>query len=383
MRGSKSEISPGVWRLRVYAGRRPNGTPIQITKTVRAPERRKGAGERLADRELAKLVAEVDAGKVRIGSETVANLLDMWLEHCESIGHSPTTMKKYRQLAESVIRPQLGGIRLSKLTARHLDQLYAVMSAKGNKPLTVRRLHTVVGAMLSQGERWDMVTTNVARKARPPAVHAEQIEAPDADQVRSIITEADKKDPTIAALLFLGALTGARRGELCALRWPDLDWDAGVVTIARSVYELRGGIWGEKATKKHQVRRLSLGDIGLELLRRHRFAVESLASDLGLEVRPDAFMFSRSPVGAEPIRPEIVTKFMAAVAKKLGIATHLHALRHFSATELIAQGHDVRTVAGRLGHADASITLRVYSHVLPERDRDAAATLGKRLALPK
>jgi len=70
-------------------------------------------------------------------------------------------------------------------------------------------------------------------------------------------------------------------------------------------------------------------------------------------------------------------------AKAAGVKTHLHALRHFSATQLIAAGHDVRTVAGRLGHADASVTLRVYSHVLPERDREAAAALGRTLALPK
>lgn len=367
----------------MYAGRRPNGTPLQITKTVHADQRRKGAGQRLADRELAKMVAEVESGRSKPGTETVANLLDMWLNHCESIGHSPTTMKKYRQLAESLIRPELGHLRLSRLTARHLDQLYSRMTAKGNKPLTVRRLHTVMSAMLSQAERWDMVSSNVARRARPPVVHTEQVEAPDVEQVRMIIAEADKKDPTIATLLFLAALTGARRGELCALRWSDLDWDAGTLTIARSVYELPGGVWGEKSTKKHQVRRLSLDEVGLEVLRRHRHVIQELAAHLELEVRPNAFMFSRSPVGSEPIRPEVLTKSMASIAKRLGITTHLHALRHFSATELIAQGHDVRTVAGRLGHADPSITLRVYSHVLPERDREAAAALGRRLALPK
>src|SRR5271157_5258009 len=93
VRGSKTEVSPGVWKLRVYAGRRPNGTPIQISKTVHAPEPKPGAGARLADRELAKLVAEVSAGKVGAGRETVGTLLDLWLDHCESIGHSPTTMR--------------------------------------------------------------------------------------------------------------------------------------------------------------------------------------------------------------------------------------------------------------------------------------------------
>lgn len=380
MRGSKTEIAPGVWKLRVYSGRRPNGTPIQITKTVRASERRVGAGSRLADDELAKMVADVSAGRLTAGQETVATVLDLWLDHCESIGHSPTTLRKYRQLAEGVIRPELGKIRLSKLTARHLDQLYDKMTAKGNRPLTVRRLHTVLGAMLSQGERWNLVQVNVARKARPPTVHSEQVEAPDVTQVRALVTEAERVDPTLAVFVFIAALTGARRGELCALRWNDVDWRSGLLTIARSVYEIEGGGWGEKATKRQQVRRLSLDDVGLEVLHRHRSTVETVATDLGLEVRQDGFIFSRSPVGSEPIRPNVVTHFMADISKTLGFKTHFHALRHFSATELIAQGHDVRTVAGRLGHADASITLRVYSHVLPERDRQAAAALGRALA---
>ncbi len=117
------------------------------------------------------MVASVSTGKVTVGTETVANLLDLWLKHCESNGHSPNTMRRYKQLAEAVIRPKLGRVRVSKLTARHLDEIYAEMVAKGNKPLTIRRLHTVLSAMLSQGERWNMVDSNVARKARPPTVH--------------------------------------------------------------------------------------------------------------------------------------------------------------------------------------------------------------------
>jgi len=381
--GSKTEIAPGVWKLRVYVGRRANGTPIQVSKTVHAPERRPGAGSRLADRELAKLVAQASAGRPRPGKQTMGDLLDMWLEHCESVGRSPTTLRKYRQMAEAVVRPELGHLRLSKLTARQLDVLYAKLTAKGNKPATVRRFHALIGAALAQAERWDLVEQNVARRARPPEVHSTQVSAPDVEQVRAIITEAEKVEPTFAALLFIGALTGARRGELCALRWSDLDPDTGTLTFARSVYETDGGGWGEKQTKTHAERRVALDELGLEVLRRHRETVEGLAADLGLELGPDGYMFSRSPVGAEPIRPDVVSKFTARVAKAAGVKTHLHALRHFSATQLIAAGHDVRTVAGRLGHADASVTLRVYSHVLPERDREAAAALGRTLALPK
>ena len=383
MKGSKTEIAPGVWRLRVFTGSyRPNGSPIVVSRTFKAPERKSGAGSRLADRELSKLVTEVSAGKVPSSNATVGQLLDRWLEHCELIGHSPWTMKRYRQIAEAVVRPEFGNVRLSKLTAQHLDRLYGKLTAKGNKPLTVRRIHTVIGAMLAQGERWDLVANNVARRARPPTVHAAQVNAPNVEQVRAILTEAEKIEPSLAPLLALAAITGARRGELCGLRWNDVDWDGSTLTIARSIYETKGGGWGEKPTKTHQVRRIGLDEFGITILRRHRAEVDRLAVHLDLDVPPQAFLFSRSPQGSEPIRPDVVTKFAARAAKSAGVNTHMHALRHFTATQAIGAGYDARTVASRLGHADPSITLRVYSHAIEQRDRELATSLGSALASP-
>ena len=196
------------------------------------------------------------------------------------------------------------------------------------------------------------------------------------------MAKAEELEPGLAALLLLGALTGARRGELCALRWTDLDVAGRTLTIARSVYETEGGGWAEKGTKTHQERTIGLDDLALGVLAKHRAQVDELADRLKLEVRPDGFMFSRSPVGAEPMQPDFVFKFAKKVATKAGVDTHLHALRHFSATQAIAAGFDPTTVAGRLGHRDSSITLRVYSHVLEGRDRDLAEALGKTLALP-
>ncbi|HXX90532.1 MAG TPA: site-specific integrase [Acidimicrobiales bacterium] len=381
MQGTMSEIRPGVWRLRVYAGRRANGTPLQITKTVRANEARPGAGRRIAERELAAMVAQVSKGNVSAGTGTLGELLDAWLAHIEP-DRSPTTMRKYRDIADRVVRPELGKIKLKVLTARQLDGLYAKLTAKGNKPATVRRVHALIGAALHQAERWDMVEVNVARKASPPPVHQQQVHAPSPDQVRALVAAAEKVEPALATLLLIGALTGARRGELCALRWSDVDTEGRTLTIARSVYETAGGGWAEKGTKTHQVRTISLDDFALAVLAKHRGEVGELAARLGLQVRNDGFVFSRSPVGAEPIRPDIVSKFTQAVAKAAGVSTHLHALRHFSATQAIAAGFDPTTVAGRLGHRDSSITLRVYSHVLERRDRDLAHALGRTLALP-
>ena len=384
VKGTKTEVAPGVWRLRVYIGRDAKGNPVQRSKTIHTGDKnaKPGAGTRLADRELANMIAEANKGNTATGTETVSGLLDLFLDHKESTGRSPETLRGYRQIADTVVRPELGKIKLSRLTARDLDRLYAKLRAKGNAPMTVRHVHTFIGTALHQGERWQLVDRNVARQATPPTVHPAEVVAPSPDEVRRVVEAAESTEPTLAALLLLAALTGARRGELCALRWSDVDWQAGTLRIARSVYETAGGGWAEKGTKTHQARRIGLDELGLAILRRHRVAVDELAVKLGVTVALDAFLFSRSPAGLEPIRPGVLSKFTRRVADRAGVDTHLHALRHFSATQAIAAGFDPVTVGTRLGHADPSITLRVYSHALEQRDRDLAASLGKVLALP-
>jgi integrase len=389
MNGTKTEIRPGVWRLRVYAGRRANGSPVQITQTFRSEEAIKrgakckpGAGTRLADDKLAEMIAKANKGNAATGTETVNDLLDKFFEH-RAQKLSPTTIRGYTSLADKWVRPELGKIRLSRLTSLHLDALYTKMTASGKTPATVRRAHALMSSSLVQARKWKWVESNIAVDASPPGADEVRFAVPTPDEVRAMITEGEKIEPTLAALLLLAALTGARRGELAALRFTDLDEDAATLTIARSVYETRENAgWAEKTTKSRQTRRIGLDDVSLTALRRVRLARQELCDSLDLEPLADGFIFSRSPVGAEPIGPDTVTRFAKRVAKLAGVDTHLHALRHFSASQAIGAGFDPVTVGARLGHADPSITLRVYSHVLEQRDRDLAASLGRTLALP-
>ena len=390
MKGTKQEIRPGVYRLRVYVGRRANGSPIQITKTFRSPEAIKrgekcpwGAGTRLADDQLAAMVDKANRGNGASGAETVDNLLDRFLAHRKG-RLSPTTIRGYESLAKRWVRPELGKVRLSKLTSMHLDSLYSKMTANKNTPATIRRCHALMSSSLVQARKWKLVESNVAVDASPPGADEVRFEVPTPEQVRTMIDVAEKLEPTLAALLLVAALTGARRGELCALRWTDLDEDAGTLTIARSVYETRSTpAWAEKGTKSRQIRRIGLDEVTLATLRRVRQARNDQAASLDLEPLPDGFIFSRSPIGAEPIGPDTVTRFAKRVAKKAKVETHLHALRHFSASQAISAGFDPVTVGARLGHADPSITMRVYSHALEQRDRDLAESLGRTLALPQ
>ena len=379
------EIRPGVWALRVYTGRNAKGDAVQKRGFVDSGTGKVGAGVREARTELARMRTEVqeDGGTKRVTTTTgttVAKLLDRYLAHCEQKDLSPTTVREYRRIATKVIGPRLGKMRVADLDQDHLDALYAELNAKGLKATTIRRVHALMSAACRFGQKRKLMKHNPAALASPPPVRAAEVKAPSVDEVRRIITAAeDKGDEVLAAIVALAALTGARRGELCALRWTDVDWTTHILTIARSVYRTPDGDWLLKDPKSHQNRRLSLDEVSLDALLRRRKAAEALAASLQLELSPAAFIFTESPQGLEPIVPDVVTQRYSKVAKSAGITTHFHALRHFMGTQAIANGYDVVTVAKRLGHADATTTLKVYAHALEARDRDLAAAIGAQL----
>ncbi len=370
------QLGPDKWRLRVFTGQRTRtGSPVQRGETF-------VGGRRAAEKRLATMVAEVASGGYAGGQDTFGALLDQFLQHCEVRGLSPTTMKEYRRIATTTLGP-LRSVRLSKFTARHLDRLYAEMTTRGNSAATIRRTHALARVALHQGRRWRMVSVNVAEDASPPSEPHDEVRAPTPEEVQRIVRIAEGIDPTLAMLLLMAALVGARRGELVALyRWSDVDWERGTLRIARSIYEVKGGGWAEKGTKTHAVRTIGLDELGLAILQRHRDAVSELAAQLDVEVPADAFIFSKSPAGLEPLRLDGVTAFATKIAEQAGVETHLHAFRHFSATTAVAAGVDPVTVAKRLGHRDPSISLRVYSNAVESRDREMAGVLGQALALP-
>jgi hypothetical protein len=130
-----------------------------------------------------------------------------------------------------------------------------------------------------------------------------------------------------------------------------------------------------------RARSISLGDVGIEHLRTHRERCACLAAEVGVELGEDAFMFSSSADGGKPVKPDSLTQFHARLMEKLEMDHRFHELRHFMATSMEASGVVIRTIAGRLGHADPSLTLRTYAHWLEAADREAAdvveGVLGK------
>jgi integrase len=202
---------------------------------------------------------------------------------------------------------------------------------------------------------------------------------PTPTQAALLLTRAWEKDPDWGCLLWVAMTTGARRGELCALRWYDVDFEEELLTIARA-YVPVGRRLIHKDTKTHQRRRIALAPESIAVLEAHHDRATARAGLLGAELKPDAFLFSSAPDSSVPLLPGSVSQKYARQARAMGVDSDLHELRHYSATELLAAGVDLRTVAGRLGHGGGgATTLRVYAAWVPESDRRAASAAVGRL----
>jgi integrase len=359
------------WRVHVYLGvDADTGKQRYLTRTVRGTKRE-------AEAVRADLVAQ--AVKGRFGDTapgTVADVLDRWLGHIEP-DVSPATVAAYRVYLRKWILPRLGSERIDRLRAADLDRFYASLR-KRMSAASVRKIHTILRAGFGQAVRRQMIPENPAVHASPPRARRPPIKAPTPEQVARLLVAAQEEDPEFGLYVRLAAVTGARRGELCALRWSDFDLDAGEVVVARSLVLGEGGRVSEKPTKIDRVRRLALDKGTLTALAVHRELVDDRAEACGVSVAPDAYVFARDPEGREPWRPDsgATGRFMR-LRDELGLPdVRLHDLRHYVATHLLEGGVPVRSVSERLGHANATTTLGIYAHALPATDRRSAKLLG-------
>ncbi|OJG03724.1 site-specific tyrosine recombinase XerC [Pseudonocardia autotrophica] len=401
-RGQIVQLSSGSLQVRVFVGRDP------VTKKrhyLQETVRRGPDANAEAEKVLRRLLVQVDEQLNPRTSATVRQLLE---KHFLLLDVERTTKATYQNLARTHIVPLIGPVKLAALTSEVFDSFYAELRrcrlhCKRRriiehrvktvhdcdhrcrqhvcKPLaqsTIRQIHVILSGALRRAVRWKWLSRSPIENAEPPKQPPANPSPPTSAEAARILN-ASWQDPDWAVLVWLTMVTGARRGELCALRWDDVDLVTGTLRVQRSIAELKTETW-EKDTKTHQHRRIALDPESVTLLTAHRARSMELAAALGYELAHDAFVFSHSGDGAAHMHPRTITRRYARLVHRLGIRTTFHKLRHYSATELIAGGVDVRTVAGRLGHGGGgATTLRVYAAWVSEADQRASTGLLDRL----
>ena len=366
-RGSIRQRGPDRWEVRVAAGWDPAGGGYrQVSRSVRGSKRD-------AEKVLTQIQTQIDqGGPTRRGDATVSELLIEWLDMIEG-DRSPSTMQSHRSKAELHLMPAIGRIKVRRLTTRQLDELYLDLTRKKRlAPATVRQVHAIIRRALHQAMRWGWIDRNPAALATFPAARRHQVRAPSPEEVMSLI---DRATPLLALFLRVSAVTGARRGEVCALRWDDVDIDARVVHIHRSVLQLTGRQVLIKDTKTHSERTVAIDADTAARLRARRDEVEAALVG-GPTIGDLPFIFSHDG-GEQPWRPDYVTAAWRRLCDAAGVTgVRVHDLRHMHASYLLDAGVPLHTVSRRLGHERASTTSDIYGHAIDARDQGAADLFG-------
>jgi integrase len=364
------ERRPGVFEVRAIVGRDEAGRPVQVSRTVRGTKR---DARRVAD-QLATTTSSAKGART-----TIAELLDAWLETMDG-SWAPSTSENQRSRVALVKQDRIAQVTLAKLTAPEVAAWHTRLARRGAGEGSVRNQHLVLRAALSLALRWGWVPLSAAasaplgrRKRAPRGVLG-------TDEVKAVLAAGasmaaeGRLEPAAPVALRLACVSGARRSELAALRWEELDGTRLVIDSSIAVIrsgtadEARQPVLRDDPTKTGTRRVVSLDEAT-------RAALQALSEHPGM-LGP----WILAP-GSRPISPDRISAWWRRARDRAGLDARwrLHDLRHWSATTTVAAGHDVPSVAARLGHSNPAMTLRVYAHAIEATDATLATTLGAAL----
>jgi integrase len=427
---SVRERRPGVWEARAYMGRNPitgNKDYAHGTVYTEEPGDKKMADLKAAAWELGLIEDRRPRGK----GTTFGQILQQWLE-VTGDSQSPSSVREAMGIRDRYFRVLLG-LDVRRIDTETLDLFYAELRRHGGQcqhrpctvpcpqhgrrcrrtgcqrppcphagrcatwkpcdrkpcdhgrplsPATVDRAHKVIRSVLEQAVTWRKIDANPATRARSGTIEEEEIDPPAIGDVVRLLAAAEQLDPRLSVMLLVAASTGARRGAVLALRWTDLDLDAGVARFTRVIVDgPKGAVVEQKARRnKRSGSKVALDVYTVTALIALHDACFARAADAGVVLPGDALVFSDALDGSKPWRPNSVTARYCGLRDRIGLHDiRLHDLRHFMATALLNAGVNPKTIATRGGWADVAMMLNRYAHSLPAADHAAATAMGELL----
>ena len=367
MAGSIRQRGKNSWQLTVYIGWDNKARKRRYaSKTVQGTKRD-------AERALAKFVTEVgDGGRVATEPISVEEVLTRWLA-ARNAQIAPSTADRYR-VAIKLIPDAMKRMPVAKLRAHHIEDLYADLVEAGQSGSSIRKLHWALRGATEWAHKRGYTGLIAANGVELPPLGAKKLIPPESDNVRKVAEHLLATNPDWGTLIALVAWTGCRRGEVCGLRWEDVDLKGKSILIHNSVVAVPGGV-AERGTKTGEQRRIAIGPKTVALLRDHHGRCQDRAKKCQTSIEPGAYVFSPDAAGGKPYNPHTVTRTFIAACEAAGVPRmRLHDLRHHSATTLLKNGAAVGEVMDRHGWRTVEMVNR-YRHLLEAKDVEAARAL--------
>ncbi len=365
--GSITRRSDGRWQARITL---ENGKRKSLYgKTRQEAAQRLTAALRQRDQGL-PLVEE---------KQTVKQYLAGWLATIKP-SVRVRTWQRYEQYVRLHIVPSLGKTPLAKLTPQQIQRLYADRLEAGCSPTSVKHLHTVLHKALEDALRLGLVQRNVADLVKPPRMRHHEMHVLSLEQTRTLLSIAH--GDRFEALYTLAVTTSMRRGELLALRWREVDLTSQMATVqVRATLQKTtdGFVYAEPKSARSR-RKIALTTAAADALRAHRVRQREERLRVGPEWQDNDLVFCTHQ-GRPLLASNLLNRNFWPLLAKAGLPRiRFHDLRHTAATLLLLQGVHPKVVSEMLGHSSVSLTLDVYSHVLPDMQRDATLALDRALA---
>ena len=301
--------------------------------------------------------------------QTVELFLDRWLSDSVEPRLKPRTYQSYAEIVRLHLSPSLGRIRLAKLTPQQVQRLINEKLSDGLSPRRVQYIHAVLRCALGQAEKWGLVPRNVAKLADAPHVPRFEIRPLTSEQAQEFL--AAVKGDRLEAVYAVALAVGLRKGEALGLRWDDIDLETGTIAVRHSLQRIDKKLQLVEPKSARSRRTLALPSVLQTALRAHRARQLEERLRAGSTWQETGFVFT-TPIGM-PLDGANVSRAFHRALEAAGLPRQrFHDLRHAAASLMLAQGVPARVVMEALGHSQISLTMNLYSHVVPALLQDAA-----------
>lgn len=411
------------YRVSVSNGRDASGKQIIETATFTPdPSKTEKQNQKALEKFAIEFEDKVKSGKYLDGEKlTFQEFTDIWFNDYANTHLEKATLQLYRHLLNVHIIPEIGHLKLSKVLPAHLNKLYKTLGTerKDGKPggysaKTIKHIHNTISGIYSTAVKWNIATDNPCERVEPPKMTPtrdklkyftlEQTELflsllnkdytttykghdriDDTGKTYHVADYSETRNiPTQFKLFYHMALfCGLRRGELVALEWSDLDFKENSVSITKSTSSINGEIITKTTKTNSSIRKISVPASVMQLAKEYRKEQLEYRLSIGSKWEGNNYIFIQW--NGKQMHPDTPYKTFKKIIKRYNASVEnesdklpdipLHGLRHTSATLLISQNVDVKTVSNRLGHAQTSTTMDIYSHALQRMDEQAANAL--------